>query len=351
MDLAAHMRLDPVAQMQDLKDISDTVQDYVDRELYLSIYGNSGEYNIGDILNDCYTLVLGELEDIGIKFTRDYSELLDDWYTAKSIYCLSYVFSTAQIQTWIINEDMLSFIEEILSSEEKLIDPIQAILERVIAIHKGQMEYDALADYISEIISTDVFKDYMKNFVVWARDTDRDMITPDVARAQKYIAHIQGLRASARAAVNKIFDKFPGFRGRLDQKKIDKLLADYDLDKLSPSDIHIYSLIDGDVEIPSSLVPYKQKWMDIHHARSLHHLDYWEQHDERMTLENVILVVAHYSEPDTTIESFWGEITNDEHRFDKLMDEDMKKLFFEMAEALYPRPDKRHEEPVAEPIR
>ena len=338
MDLSAYMRLDTLAQMQDLKDISEAVQEYTDRELYMEVYGANGDFSIQNILQDCYLLVLGELSNLGLHFTRDDDEMVEDWYTAKTIYCLAYVFSTVQIQTWIVKSELLAFVEDILNSDEK-IDIAQAILDKITEAHKGQMEYDVLAEHTDEIVSTENFKEYIQSFVEWARDTDRDMITPDAARAKAYIEHIQGLRNAAKAAVEKIFAKYPGYRGNLDQKKINKLLADYDLDKLSPSDIHIYSLIDGKVEVPPALVSYKIKWMDIHHARSLHHWDYWEKHrDRKPTLENLIVLAAHYSEPDTTADSFWDEINKDAYRINSILTEQQKTAFLEMAEALFPRP-------------
>ena len=96
-------------QMADLRDISENVADYLDREIYDEYFGPYTDHTVEDILQECYAIILQELTEYGITFSCEEEDLLQDWYVAHKLYELRYVLDAVHFK-----EHLLRYTEDIV---------------------------------------------------------------------------------------------------------------------------------------------------------------------------------------------------------------------------------------------
>lgn len=328
-------RMSPREQFEDLRNISENVLDYLTRELYKETSGEENDYDINEILRDCYTILLEEIKDLGISFYISDDEILEDFYTAKHLYYLKLFLDKEYLKNH-LTEEHVDYIETLLqdASEDELFMAIYEHLSQ--SMHN--FEFNMLDYLIPYIANTDKFALYIKDVVNYIRNIDTYSEPPaNITRMKQYIEKIMLLRKYATDTVHTILEKLPN--EVWNKKKIDKLLRDYDKDKLTPEDIKIYSFVDlGNVNL--SLESYKNKMMFIHHSRSPHHIEYWMSDNNKdipFTKENALLLVAHHNEPDTSPADFWKEIDHLLEFGKRIFTSEQLMWMNKYAEAVYPR--------------
>lgn len=305
------MPLSVADQLMNLRDISPTVSNYLEGELFKEDYGFYGDFTAEDVLQQCYCIIVQELAEYGIHLEANYSDLLGDWYTANHIYCLrKWISSEYQLDLLKTYLDDADYLASILDAEG--VDPTDVLLS-YLEHAKGVHPDDELVndmDYITPwLVADERFIQHVQGLLDYLKESGTQVVVPDVERASKYITKIQQGRDYVTQAVKQVIRLEPP--GTFNQRKIDKLLRDYDLDKISPENIKIFSSIDLD-EVPEFLIPFKNQQLDIHHKCSQHHIEYWTDpaKDPKPipTLENVLLLVAHHYEPGTTPADFFQEV-------------------------------------------
>lgn len=334
------MDLTPQRQLADLRSASENVADYLDREIFRDTFEDENviDYTIEDILQECYAIVLQELVELGIKFTCDESDLLQDWYTAHTLYSLRYFFDANNFREFLVaNTEDITLLQNILDSDESE-DVFQQCVDVLYQQHPDDL-YLKDIDYLSrDIYSSYRFKDHIKAIIEVIISNGENIIIPDVARAKRYIEKTQILRKLANETSERIMSKLDDITWN--KALVDKILRDYDLDKISPETIKIYSAIDLD-EVSPYLEKTKEKKLDEHHKRSLHHIEYWldEDKDPRPTpeKEHLLVMVAHHNEPDTDAATFWQEIREMLDKGKEIFSEEQIALITRMADAVYPR--------------
>lgn len=326
-------------QIADLRDISENVADYLDREIYDEYFGPGTDYTVEDILQECYAIVLQELTEYGITFSCEEEDLLQDWYVAHKLYELRYVLDAINFK-----DHLLRYTEDIegicnLLDTEESDDIFPALIAYLVEHHPDDVRFKDIDYLTQDIVASSRLRDHIAAILENLEEVGAAVVIPDMARAKRYIAKTQELRALAREAVEKITTQL--YTVDWNRPILEKLLADYDLDKIAPDTLKIFSVIDLEPEVSPMLANYRTKMLDEHHKRSLHHIEYWidEDKDPRPipTKENLALLVAHHNEPGTTTETFWQEIREMLEKGSKIFTAEDKQLILQMAECVFPR--------------
>lgn len=306
-------RLSIEEQFQDLSEVSEVVSSYLQEHMFKYEFPDEADYSQQDLLMSCYELLFSELRDYGVRLVADVEEVLADLYLCKHFYYLKYILQPQELIRRITQfKDIQDELEDIVNNDESKEDVFihQQVLDTIFKYDKGSIYYQYLIYIENEYTVNYRFLNYIKNVLKLIKEGDLSAAISNTDRAQRYINKINGLRTYAKQAVQKILDNLQ--ESDIDLAKINKMLDDYDLDKINPDRLKIYSLIDLDKDIPTSLAKYKEAMMLEHHQRAAHHIEYYYDPHKIpkpiITNENIILIVAHHNEPDTTPTSFWEEM-------------------------------------------
>lgn len=301
-------RLSLVDQFADLRDISENVTDYLARELYIDSFGVDEDYSPNDILQECYTIVIQELRDLGIIFLMEPEDLLNDWYTAKHIYYLRVLADNSTILSLLKNKENFDKFNSLLQDDMEISDIAASLVEYLAYKNPEDTSYQRLLEFSDYFQSTERFKAHLQAILDKLATQDPTVEMPNVEKATEYIKKIMASRGTVTKAVKNVITGLQ-LNASLNMKLINKLLYDYDMDKISTDNLKWFSLLDTDGELPARARVLKEKMLREHHERSPHHIEYWlknkNMHPER---EHLILMVAHHYEVNISPSEFWHRI-------------------------------------------
>ena len=303
MDLTKHFTM--------LRSISPTVDDYLERELYKLDYAEDGElnaeYSPKDVLGLCYDIIIDELNAIGIHITIDTDTLVQDIYTCGYVYLIRKFVDKKYFAELLQATDMVEAVSKYMDTEGQKINLLEDLVN-IVNIKAHDYELSEMSYILPSTYTTKEFEDYIKSILTTINTPDA-IIVKDLTLVKRYTDHISTLRHLAYRYTYTAIDLL-NLEHLIDRDKISKLLRDYDRDKIQPDTIAIYSLIDRET-VPANLYGTKKKYMDIHHASSPHHVEYWlsdNVNKQRFTVDNLILLVVHHIEPGTSPEEFAEEV-------------------------------------------
>ena len=331
MELPKHFSL--------LRDISPTVDDYLARELYKLDYAEDGElvdtYSAKDILGLCYSIIIDELRSIGVHIAMDTDTLIQDIYTCGYVYLIRKFVDKPYFAKLLQATDTKEAVSKYLDTEDQKLNLLEDLVN-IVNIKAHDYELSEMSYILQNTYTTQTFVEYIKNIVSAIEDPDA-IIVQDVSIEEKYTEHIATLRHLAYRYTYTTIDLL-NLHDQVDMAKIAKLLKDYDRDKILPDTIVIYSIIDKD-NVPANLYATKKKYMDIHHSNSPHHAEYWLTDNptkQRFTIDNLILLVVHHIEPDTSPEEFKEEVDSMLQQLSSILSDNYKQLANKMVKELQP---------------
>jgi hypothetical protein len=265
-----------------LRDISDTVENYISNELYIADFGPDN-YTEKDILGQCYEIIIDELKDYGITTDLDYK---GDYYLCGYLCLLrEFVEKLPDLITKHLAEKLSSIIEE----SDNLLSSMIALFDHT--------EYKELTYISDNIYYDDEFVTYVKQLTESIQSEEAtNYINPSDKSVQQYIEKIRVLRELAAKFSKRIVAFMPD---NVDVTYLNKLIRDYDMDKISLDAISAYSKIDRE-EVPEYLRSMHERLMDEHHKRSLHHIEYWVSRNLSPSVTDLVILTAHHVEPGKT---------------------------------------------------
>ncbi len=213
------------------------------------------------------------------------------------------------------NKNILPHLEMIINNEEETDSNIHLVLEVLNDTFKDHPDIINCINFQSNVISNERFNAHVKAII----KTVEAMVTitiNDIAKITKYIQKINDGRKyvidGVALALNN-YDQTIINKYRLNLDYINNLLQNYDLDKTQPNEIEYYANFDkeDENEIDKSLRAMAKLYMDAHHRRIPHHIEYWLS-NENHVLNNsaIVLLVAHHYEPDKPKTKFLDDIAN-----------------------------------------
>ena len=327
-----------------LRDISDTVEEYLCRELYKEDFNYEGElqddYTAKDILGLCYSIILEELKNLGVTFTIDENDLIQDIYTCGYVYLIRKFLDHDQFIHLVKATDTLTEIDTYISTDEEkpdlLADIINLINVKSPSYELGEISYILPSVHTDTSLLVHYISTCLEEIKNRPNNEELDEVLDDVT---EYIAHIRTLRNLAKKYTRILIDKFH-LGEFIDWSKLNKLLKDYDRDKLENDVVHIYAVVDTSKPLPPEKLQLKKEYMDKHHATSPHHKEYWITDNpvrQQFTLDNLVLLIAHHVEPGSTVEDFIKETDETISVLNKdILPPDAEKLAIQMRDYLIP---------------
>ena len=322
-----------------LRDISPTVDDYLARELYKADFTEDGEiidpYSAKDLLGICYSIILDELRAIGVYFSVDLDTLVQDIYTCGYVYLIRKFVDRPYFAKLLQATETKEAVAKYLDTDDQKINLLEDLVN-IINIKAHDYELSEISYIVQQTYTSQVFTDYIKSILASMEDPNA-IIVNDVSAEERYTKHIATLRHLAYRYTHTAIDLL-NLHGQVDMQKVNKLLRDYDRDKILPDTISMYALIDKD-DVPVSLYATKKKYMDIHHQNSPHHAEYWLTDNptkQRFTLDNLILLVVHHIEPDTSPEEFKEEVDKMLSQLSSVLSDQYKQIANRIVEVLQP---------------
>jgi hypothetical protein len=297
-----------------LRDLSDTVDTYIAKEIYKQDF-NERDFTEKDILSQCYSIVVDELNDYGINLISD--TYLKDFYLTNFIYY--FVKFIKELPT-VISTDTVDNFDSIIENSPNILEDI---------LDNYATDKD-LKSVVSEFNYNDTFDQYCKA-IVTSKTTDLPFtFDPDVTRQMSYLTKIRYLRELATKYTNLIISSL---NLTVDNSIISKILKDYDTDKITSDNLPIYSKIDTK-EVPEGLKAYNEKMMLKHHLNSVHHIEYYLDPNKNprpvLTTEALIVLVAHHVEEDTTVDEFVTSVATMVAKAETILLPSQKQLIDEM---------------------
>ena len=325
-----------------LRDISDTVDDYLGRELYKDDFNFDGEllddYYPKDILGLCYRIILTELRERGVSFTVDDDDLTEDIYTCGYVYLVRKFADREYFINLVRATETLDEVEAYVNTDELkpnlLEDLVNIINNKIHTYELGEMSY-----ILDRTYTNDVYLQFVKDCLAAARESpNSDNALKDIDATTEYVAHINLLRKMAKQYSYLIINKLH-LDDYIDVSRINKLLRDYDRDKLDSDVIDTYAKIDTEEDLPLDLNILRKRYMDKHHKNSPHHKEYWLDPDNLMrpqfTISDLVVLMAHHVEPDITQEKFIEEAGETITSLSgTILTPDMQKLAVDMMQLL-----------------
>lgn len=304
-------RLQPHEHISDLREVCPVVNDYLDRELFKDEYG-ADNYTVNDILTTCYVLAIDDLTNYGVKFHVGIEDLIEDFYTAKGIYYLLKFLQPTELMKLLSSIEMVEHIETIID------EPDNFAIELIFSYIYERYPDDFTLQRVDEMMpmlycDPDQIKVYFTNICDTIRNGDHLVNIPNITKVKTYIENTRNKRFMISNLTMSVCG-MPSIQGTLDMTLISHLLRTYDLDKVSPDEVNIYSSVDTK-DCPEALKMLQAKMMEAHHKRSPHHIEHWElQTEAKETLERcpeyIILIVVSLIEIETTPQEFRQKVSD-----------------------------------------
>lgn len=313
-----------------LRDISTQVENYLVGEQYLSNYGPIGT-TTDNILGDCYGIVMEELQQMGIVFWDTENSILADWWIARIVYHLRYLFDKNNFFRLLDRHRLvIPAIETIVTSAEGDDSNLLLILETLYHIFPENEHIYHCFTYSDYVISNTEFDQHVLAILDrLKRSPELTIDDPQLVKdyilkisagreqAAKAIATLKPYLASASTGSPVLDSVFARLTDNLreaiqigfDWDQINRWVTSYDLDKIRPSEIQIFTLVDRD-NVRPELEKLATEYMDMHHKRSPHHVEYWLYRitDCEVPKEAILLLVAHHYEDTKSWTKFKADI-------------------------------------------
>lgn len=285
----------------DLRQVSVAVENYICSQSYLLKYGQD-EISIELLLRDSYELVLDELKELGIIFWDTENSILEDWYTARCIYHARSLFDQLKLTRLVHqNRTIIPVLETIVTSDEGDDSNIILVLDALHFTFSDDADISFCIRHMDRIISDEQFDAHVLAILNQVKNTPLSTID-NLATVTAYLKRIDDGRIAAAQAVEKLKPLLQD----TDTSQLDKWVAVYDLDKIAANDINIYAIVDNEdgPDLPDELRVLAKRYMDAHHQRTPHHIEYWLAHNKLPDYPALTILVAHHWMPDKSQSDF-----------------------------------------------
>lgn len=310
-------RLDLAEQFEDLRTISDMVAEYLTRELFREEWGSDGDYGANEILARCYSFVEEELKEYGVYFRIPDTDLLGDFYTAKHIYYIRQLLDATNLITTLKDAttiDEISTLDISVNHDEGF-----AFLIDLLIRSQPSTTLTLLQDFANTVRVTSEFYDHIHACCNYVKDNGLDVALPDLSKATAYLNKIKVDRERIAQFASTVMDNSVTIRAKIDKLILNKLITDYDIDKIDASALKIYSYLDNG-EVAEPLQAYKDLKLLEHHRRSPHHIEYWEIRPTTVfTYANALICIGHLWETDVALEDLAVKVHEFMNKLDKLV--------------------------------
>lgn len=271
----------------DLRDVSETIDSYLQQEIYNETYEVQDNITPHNLLFECYLFLIAELKEYGILLIDSEEDIAQDFYTAHKLIEVKRFIMVDSLMRYCRTDEVLDQLDTALNSDEE----DGSLLEQLFAIVSEVYQDDTIRtveQILPQLYSTEALKKYLLEFLKMMRDNEFTIIPPDSIYTTDYLNKTKETIKRISAIVDYVITNLPDIS--FNMNKVQRLVDTYDGDKISATDIHIYAALDRDV--PSSLEHTKAKALNRHHFRSPHHIEYWTVSPTPPTSEDILLIMV-----------------------------------------------------------
>ena len=298
-------------QLSFLRDISGTIDEYIQGSYYVEDFGVDTDYTINDVLKVAYEIILEELSEFGIKFNIDEFDLLQDWYTAFHLYYLRKFVDSTNLISVIQNKAEFQRLRDLYpASEEDTEDDFKSFINYLLECEVEDIENDDediknVTYLLPYIETTPRFRSHILSILDFLEETGKTIIMPEVELVSRWMKKMQAVREYIRKAYIFLSKEDPNLAVLLQSPLAQQILDRYDMDKVNQENIKFWALME-DPDYGNYLKPTYDKVVKLHHLRSNHHFEYWTiAHPDYIPhQEELLILVVHHYEPGSTKEEF-----------------------------------------------
>lgn len=299
-------------KIQELSGLSDLVTQYLDAQIYRYEFDTEDQIDPQELLLKCYIIILGELKEMGVDLIADWEEALCNFYEADGYLALYQLlnidFLISQFKTYPAVQDAIRNIF-IVDDSENTIDIDEAgYLQDFLDVYKSFNSNDSNIQKIERIEDRIVSNSFFKKHIeaILDKSIPTSSITLDnIELVTKYINKIVVGQQIFAKVVTYLLDKCTCNKDYLLQA-----ISMYDLEKVTGLDLYKYAwaVMTDETTMSDHEKQLKEKILNEHKIHQTHHAEYYLANKINPTESNIIELVAHHAEPDSTKASFLKDV-------------------------------------------
>lgn len=300
-------------KIQSMSAVSSTISHYLAAQFYRFDYEIEDEIDINDLMIKCYVIIIGELKELGINLTVDWDLALANGYESDGYVALYSLLDKDYLHKFFITypdvQDSIRYIFETSDTSNSEEEDENNYIDEFIDIYTRFNSNDPLLEKVERIrdriISTNRFKDHILTIL------DNSVPTSDISidnfeLISKYTKHIFEGQQLFKNVVEYILIKDT----TLNSGKLQQAIELYDLEKVTGLDIanYAWAVMSNDEDLSDKEKSIKKSILDKHTKHQSHHIEYYLANLIRPTKENLVELVSHHVELDSTKESFFNDV-------------------------------------------
>ena len=285
--------MDYAEKISELRSVSEVIDSYISNGTYLLKYESTDSVTDQSVLNDCYVVIIEELQRMGVLPTVEISELISDYYTADGAVVLRNMLDQDNLKELILSklESSVEFQEIFDSTIIDETDYLQYFIETA-RKHFPQKEtsvFEPIGRVEHLFFSNIMFKRHVTSILAnTVPKSTMSEVTKDIR--QKYLWKISLGRDFFKTAINFLPKEI---KDSLDMEYLDHAIRLYDIEKITGSTV---DLLCWDATILS------------HKSTTPHHIEYFQATRKVPSREQLVELTAHHVEPGCTEEEFWTSV-------------------------------------------
>lgn len=303
--------VDYVEKLNYLRSICEPVDTFVTTQLIRVKYTSEDEISDQMLLNEAYFIVFDELRYYGIFMYLDYPEAIENYYDADGyaalleflnrdillnqfkLYPELHIHFEAMFDSTDINEE--DYFATFLTLYKLKFTANQSLIEKIERIE-------------TLIYSNVLFKNYILNILESAVPVSVFGDDEDVEKTITFVHSVVKGQQQFKQVIKTVWSFDPS----LDKDYLVKSIDQYDAEKVTGTSIAKFRWAVMSKKEDLSIKEQEQQKLiiDQHKYHNSHHIEYYILRKIRPTKENMLELIAHHAEPDTTITDFKQEVVN-----------------------------------------
>lgn len=299
-------------KIQELSGLSDLVTQYLDAQLYRTEFDTEDQIDPQELMIKCYLIILGELKEMGVDIIVDWEEALANTYEADgyiAIYQLLNIdYLINQFKLYPSIQDPIRMIFVIDDSENTEEVDEAGYLQNFLDIYHKFNGTDPLLSKIQRVDDRVVSNPFFKKHIEAILDKSIPISTitlDNLDLVTKYINKIVTGQQIFSRVVTYLLDKCSCNKDYLLQA-----ISMYDLEKVTGLDLHKYAwaVMTDESTMSDSEKQLKEKILNEHKIHQTHHAEYYLANKIKPTESNIVELVAHHAEPESSKASFLKDV-------------------------------------------
>lgn len=299
-------------KIQELSGLSDLVIQYLDAQLYRSEFDTEDQIDPQELMIKCYIIIFGELKEMGVDIIVDWEDALANNYEADGYVAmyqlLNIDYLVNQFKLYSEIQDAIRSIFVIDDSENTEEIDEASYLQDFLDIYRKFNTNDPLLSKVERIqdriVSNVFFKKHMEAILNKAIPSS-NINLDNLEIITKYINKIVTGQQIFSRVVNYLLDKCA-----CDRNYMLQAISLYDMEKVTGLDIHKYAwaVMTDESTMTEQELQLKKKILFEHESHQTHHAEYYINNQIHPNENNLIELVAHHAEPDSTKASFLHDV-------------------------------------------